>query len=59
LRRVPMPIRHLLRGLGSTDTTGWDLLSYLFFDNAYTSKLLQLGYDDTMRERARVEQFFS
>jgi NTE family protein len=59
LRRVPLPVRHLLKGLGSTEHAGWDLLSYLFFDNAYTSKLLQLGYADTMAERARIEQFFS
>jgi NTE family protein len=59
LSRVPLPIRHLLRGLGSSEHTGWDLLSYLFFDNAYTSKLLKLGYEDTMLDRRRVEQFLS
>jgi NTE family protein len=57
LHRVPFPVRHLLKGLGATDHVGWDLLSYLFFDSAYTSKLLQLGYDDTMLERERVERF--
>jgi NTE family protein len=59
LRRVPLPIQHLLKGLGSTQHTGWDLLSYLFFDHLYTSKLLKLGYEDTLSERARVEQFLS
>ena len=59
LRRVPLPLRHLLRGLGATDTVGSDLLSYLFFDRSYTTQLLRLGYDDTMAERARVERFLS
>jgi NTE family protein len=59
LHRVPFPVRHLLKGLGATDHTGWDLLSYLFFDSGYTTKLLQLGHDDTMAERERVERFFS
>ena len=48
LHRVPFPVRHLLKGLGASDHSGWDLLSYLFFDSGYTTKLLQLGYDDTM-----------
>jgi NTE family protein len=59
LHRVPLPVRHLLKGLGATDHVGWDLLSYLFFDSAYTSKLLQLGYDDAMVERERIERFLS
>lgn len=59
LHRVPLPVRHLLKGLGATDNVGWDLLSYLFFDRAYTSKLLQLGYEDTMHERESVERFLA
>lgn len=59
LHRVPLPVRHLLKGLGATDHVGWDLLSYLFFDRAYTSKLLQLGYEDTMVERERVQRFLA
>jgi NTE family protein len=59
LRRVAFPLRHMLRGLGATETVGWDLLSYLFFDRSYTTKLLRLGYDDTMAERARVERYLS
>lgn len=59
LHRVPVPLRHLLRGLGATDFVGWDLLSYLFFDRAYTRRLLRLGYDDTMAQREVVESFLS
>ncbi|HXX69392.1 MAG TPA: patatin-like phospholipase family protein [Polyangiaceae bacterium] len=57
LHRVPLPVRHLLRGLGATDHVGWDLLSYLFFDRAYTSKLLDLGYEDTIAQRETVQRF--
>jgi NTE family protein len=59
LTQVPFPVRHLLRGIGATETVGRDLLSYLFFDRSYTTKLLQLGYDDTMAERTRVERFLA
>jgi NTE family protein len=59
LHRVPLPLRHLLRGLGATEYVGWDLLSYLFFDRAYTGRLLRLGYGDTMANRERIEAFLS
>lgn len=59
LHRVPLPVRHLLRGLGATDHVGWDLLSYLFFDRAYTSKLLELGYADTIAQRETLQRFFA
>jgi NTE family protein len=58
LHRMPLPVRHLLRGLGATEHVGRDLLSYLLFDQAYTTKLLDLGYRDTMAARERVEGFF-
>lgn len=48
LDRFPPMIRHLFRGLGASDVAGWDLLSYLAFDVAYTTRLLELGYEDTM-----------
>jgi NTE family protein len=59
LHRVPLPVRHLLKGLGATDFVGWDLLSYLFFDQAYTTKLLRLGHDDTIAQRESIERFLS
>lgn len=51
------PIRHLLKGLGASDDNGLDLLSYLAFDSAYTSRLVTLGYEDTLKERQNIIEF--
>jgi NTE family protein len=57
LDRIPAPVRHLLRGLGAREQSGWDLLSYLAFDGTYTSRLLDLGYDDTMARAEEIQRF--
>lgn len=57
LARMPYTVRHFLRGLGASPTSGWDLLSYLAFDSAYTERLLDLGYRDTMAARDAVLRF--
>ncbi len=56
-RFSPM-IRYLLKGLGASQHQGWDLLSYLAFDEIYTKKLLNLGYDDLMDQKEAVKTFF-
>ncbi len=50
-------LRHLLRGIGATGNTGWDLISYLAFDPIYVGKLIELGYGDTMARRNEIEAF--
>jgi len=57
LDRLPYLLRHLFRGLGATDKSGWDLLSYLGFDGEYTSRLLALGYSDVMGRGAEIAAF--
>lgn len=59
LKRFPRTVRHLLRGLGASEMSGWDLLSYLAFDSAYTKRLLELGYSDTMAKKDPVIRFLS
>ena len=54
----PKILRYLLSGLGASDEKGWDLLSYLAFDGAYTGKLLELGYQDAMNRKAEILDFF-
>lgn len=49
--RFPAALRYLLRGLGASEKKGWDLLSYLAFDGVFTRNLLDLGYQDGMRQR--------
>lgn len=55
----PAVLRHLFRGLGATEDAGWELLSYLAFDGTYTTRLLQLGYDDTMARADEVRAFMA
>ena len=56
--RFPAMLRHLLRGIGATGESGWDLLSYLAFQPGYVSKLIELGYADTLARRTELEEFF-
>jgi len=56
--KFPAMLRHLLRGIGAKGESGWDLLSYLAFQPGYVSKLIELGYEDTITRRDEIEAFF-
>lgn len=55
--RFPRSLRHLLKGLGASTDTGWDLLSYLAFDTAYTKRLLELGRADAYAMKDQLLAF--
>jgi len=55
----PRTLRYLLRGIGATGASGWDLLSYLAFEPAYVDRLLELGYRDTMAREAEIAAFLA
>ena len=57
LKEFPTLIRFLLKGVGAKEDKGWDLLSYLAFEKAYTSQLIDLGYSDTLRKKDEVAEF--
>ncbi|NDF15137.1 patatin-like phospholipase family protein [bacterium] len=57
LREFPALIRFLLKGVGAKEDKGWDLVSYLAFEKAYTRQLVELGYDDTRRRREELLEF--
>lgn len=57
LKEFPTLIRFLLKGVGAKEDKGWDLLSYLAFERAYTEQLIQLGYHDTIRKKEQVLEF--
>ena len=59
LANFPSFLRHLLRGIGASDDSGGDLLSYLSFDPAYTVPLLELGRADALAQRSAIEAFFA
>jgi len=54
---LPGTVRALLRGLGSTQGTGANLVSYLLFDRAFCRALLALGYRDTLARRGEIVAF--
>lgn len=52
-------LKFLLKGLGTTRSSSWDLVSYLAFDKAYTVKLLKLGYADGIAQKKTLLGFFA
>ena len=52
-------LKFLLKGLGIAKNSSWDLVSYLAFDKAYTSKLLELGYADGIAQKEKLLEFVS
>ena len=56
---LPKGVRYLLHGLGGTEGTGANLLSYLLFDRHYCRELLALGFADAMARRDEISAFLS
>lgn len=56
--RFPAMLRYMLKGIGVTKDSGFDLLSYLAFEPVYVARVMELGYTDTLSRRDEVEAFF-
>lgn len=56
--RFPHMLRYLLKGIGASEERGADLLSYIAFDKAYTSKLVEIGIKDAMNRKEEIRTFF-
>jgi NTE family protein len=57
IKKFPLLMRYLLRGIGATDREGSNLVSYLAFDPEFLKPLMEIGYHDTLAERAAIEEF--
>ncbi len=57
--RLPRPIRSLARAFGADGKGGAAFLSYLLFDPVFTSRLVDLGFEDGHREWTKVERLFT
>ncbi|WP_165720382.1 patatin-like phospholipase family protein [Bordetella trematum] len=62
LHAMPVEARTLFRVLGVSSEPGraggGALMSYLLFESAFTQRLIELGYADTMRRNEEVLKFF-
>jgi NTE family protein len=57
--RLPRPVNWVVGGMGGHRAAAADFLSYLLFDPAYTTALIELGYADAQRQWPRIERFLS
>lgn len=58
MTHLPTGLNYVLRGIGVTPHKGRDLLSYLAFEPDYLQSLLKLGYEDTIRKKDQILEFF-
>ena len=56
--RFPTMLRYLLSGIGASKERGADLLSYIAFDKAYTSRLVEIGIRDAYAREKEIKVFF-
>lgn len=60
IRHMPPSMRYFMRRTGATAKGGGSATaSYLLFSHEYCNELMELGYQDAMWEREKVEEFFS
>lgn len=56
-KSMPRPVRALLRGILGRNGSEGRLLSYLLFEQSYTSELIKLGYNDGLAVRDQLYDF--
>lgn len=57
--RLPRTMRWVYRAMGGQREGALDFLSYLLFDPAYTSQLIELGYGDVRAQWPTIEAFLA
>jgi len=55
---IPRAVRTLLQALGGWGRD-WRMASYLLFDSVYCSELIEMGYEDGLRQRQEIERFLA
>jgi NTE family protein len=58
IKSLPLPVRTMLAGIGATEIRGSALASYLLFESAYTTELIELGKLDAFDMKSQVLDFF-
>lgn len=56
--RLPAILRYLMRGLGTLEDAS-EIISYLLFDPPFCQTLIQMGYEDGLKNRDQIAEFIS
>lgn len=56
---LPLAVRTLLRSFGIRQHSDSSMVSYLLFEQLYTRRLIELGYQDGMRQQQKIRQFLA
>ncbi|MGZ3743986.1 MAG: patatin-like phospholipase family protein [Pseudobdellovibrionaceae bacterium] len=54
--KLPPIIRYLLKGLGSINEAS-EIVSYLLFDPSFCTQLIEIGYEDGMKQKEEIRKF--
>ena len=57
-KNLPRGLRFFFKRIGVNGSDGNGILSYLLFDKDFTKTLIQLGYDDAMKQQHNIKTFF-
>lgn len=55
--RLPRTLRFFVRGLGTPETRTGDFLSYMLFESAFITRLIELGENDAEEQWSRIATF--
>ena len=56
---MPLAVRTLLRSLGIRQHSDSSLASYLLFEQKYTRRLIELGFEDGCKQMDQIVQFLA
>ncbi|MGB0495393.1 MAG: patatin-like phospholipase family protein [Kangiellaceae bacterium] len=56
---LPPIVKFFFKRLGIDDDEGSSILSYLLFESSYTRELIELGYQDAMKLKKEILEFFA
>jgi NTE family protein len=56
---LPWTIRFLLRGIGAMRRSGANLVSYLLFEKNFCRAMIELGYQDALKQKQEILAFIN
>jgi NTE family protein len=56
---LPWTIRFLLRGIGAMRRSGANLMSYLLFEKNFCRAMIELGYQDALKQKQEILAFIN